>query len=81
MWPVQALCEAVAPVWPGLTVEVLPEIDSTNSELMRRARAGQTSPVLLVAQHQVRPVLTRLERALAISAGLMLAGTGLCQAF
>jgi hypothetical protein len=36
---------------------------------------------LLVAQHQVRPVLTRLERALAISAGLMLAGTGLCQAF
>jgi hypothetical protein len=35
---------------------------------------------LLVAQHQVRPVLSRLERALAISAGLMLAGTGLCQA-
>ncbi len=52
VWPVQALCETVAPVWPGLTVEVLPEIDSTNSELMRRARAGQTSPVLLVAQHQ-----------------------------
>jgi hypothetical protein len=35
---------------------------------------------LLVAQHQVRPVLSRLERALAISVGLMLAGTGLCQA-
>ena len=35
---------------------------------------------LLVAQHQVRPVLSRLERALAIGAGLMLAGTGLCQA-
>jgi hypothetical protein len=35
---------------------------------------------LLVAQHQVRPVLSRLERALAISAGLILAGTGLCQA-
>jgi hypothetical protein len=35
---------------------------------------------LLVAQHQVRPVLRRLERALAIGAGLMLAGTGLCQA-
>ena len=52
LWPVQALREAVAPVWPGLAVEVLPEIDSTNSELMRRARAGQTSPVLLVAQHQ-----------------------------
>jgi hypothetical protein len=35
---------------------------------------------LLVAQHQVRPMLTRLEQALAISVGLMLAGTGLCQA-
>ena len=36
---------------------------------------------LLVAQHQVRPVLSRLEQALAICAALMLAGTGLCQAF
>jgi hypothetical protein len=35
---------------------------------------------LLVAQHQVQPVLGRLKRALAISAVLMLAGTGLCQA-
>jgi hypothetical protein len=35
---------------------------------------------LLVAQHQVRPMLSHLERALAISAALMLAGTGLCQA-
>ena len=35
---------------------------------------------LLVAQHQVRPVLSRLERALAISTTLMLVGTGLCQA-
>jgi BirA family biotin operon repressor/biotin-[acetyl-CoA-carboxylase] ligase len=26
---------------PGFTVEILPEIDSTNTELMRRARAGQ----------------------------------------
>jgi hypothetical protein len=36
---------------------------------------------LLVAQHQVRPVLARLERALALTAALMLVGTGLCQAF
>jgi len=35
---------------------------------------------LLVAQHQVRPMLSRLERALAISTALILAGTGLCQA-
>jgi len=33
-------------------VENLPEVDSTNSELMRRARAGQTRPTLLSAQHQ-----------------------------
>ena len=40
------------PLLPGFTVEVLPEIDSTNSELMRRARAGRTEPVLLVAAQQ-----------------------------
>lgn len=31
---------------------MLPEIDSTNTELMRRARAGACAPVLLVAEHQ-----------------------------
>ena len=51
-WPAEAVWEQVAPVLPGFTVEVLPEIDSTNSELMRRARAGQLDPVLLVAQRQ-----------------------------
>lgn len=51
-WPAEAIWEAVAPALPGFTVEVLPEIDSTNSELMRRARAGQMEPVLLVAEHQ-----------------------------
>ncbi len=37
---------------PGFTVEVAPTIDSTNSELMRRLRAGRCSPTLLVAQCQ-----------------------------
>ena len=37
---------------PVFTVEVLPVVDSTNSELMRRARAGQRDPVLLVAERQ-----------------------------
>jgi BirA family biotin operon repressor/biotin-[acetyl-CoA-carboxylase] ligase len=37
---------------PDFTVEVLPQIDSTNSELMRRARAGRVEPVLLVAEQQ-----------------------------
>ena len=51
-WPAEAIWEAVAPTLPGFTVEVLPEIDSTNTELMRRARAGQHEPTLLVAERQ-----------------------------
>jgi BirA family biotin operon repressor/biotin-[acetyl-CoA-carboxylase] ligase len=51
-WRAEAIWEAVAPLLPGFTVEVLPEIDSTNTELMRRARDGCLEPVLLVAEHQ-----------------------------
>ena len=56
-WPSEALWQAVAPQLPGFTVEVLPEIDSTNSELMRRfkgapGRPPQCDPVLLVAEQQ-----------------------------
>ncbi|MBK6293242.1 MAG: biotin--[acetyl-CoA-carboxylase] ligase [Rhodoferax sp.] len=51
-WPTEAICEALEPLLPGFSVEVLPEIDSTNTELMRRARAGRLEPVLLVAEHQ-----------------------------
>jgi BirA family biotin operon repressor/biotin-[acetyl-CoA-carboxylase] ligase len=51
-WNSEALWEAVAPLLPGFTVEILPELDSTNTELMRRARAGQLEPVLLVAERQ-----------------------------
>ena len=51
-WPAEALWEAIAPLLPGFTVEVLPSIDSTNSELMRRARDGRLEPTLLVAEQQ-----------------------------
>jgi BirA family biotin operon repressor/biotin-[acetyl-CoA-carboxylase] ligase len=51
-WHGEAIWEAVAPLVPGFTVEVLPQVDSTNSELMRRARAGRAEPVLLVAERQ-----------------------------
>ena len=56
-WPAEALWQAVEPLLPGFTVEVLPEIDSTNSELMRRFKGGpgrppQLDPVLLVAEQQ-----------------------------
>ncbi|HMA07273.1 MAG TPA: biotin--[acetyl-CoA-carboxylase] ligase [Ramlibacter sp.] len=52
LWPAEAIWEAVAPRAPGFTVEILPEIDSSNTELMRRARAGRMEPVLLVAERQ-----------------------------
>lgn len=52
-WPAEAIWEAVAPLLPGFTVEILPELDSTNTELMRRARAGQLAPTLLVAERQL----------------------------
>jgi BirA family transcriptional regulator, biotin operon repressor / biotin---[acetyl-CoA-carboxylase] ligase len=48
----EAVQESVSPLLPGFTVEFVPEIDSTNTELMRRARSGRTQPVLLVADAQ-----------------------------
>jgi BirA family transcriptional regulator, biotin operon repressor / biotin---[acetyl-CoA-carboxylase] ligase len=51
-WPAEAIWETVTPLLPGFTVEILREIDSTNTELMRRARGGRLEPVLLVAEAQ-----------------------------
>ena len=51
-WPAETIWEAVVPQLPEFTVEVLAQVDSTNSELMRRARAGRLEPVLLVAEQQ-----------------------------
>lgn len=67
-WPAEAIWEAVAPALPGFTVEVLPEVDSSNSELMRRARAGRAEPVLLVAERQTAG-RGRLGRAWESAAG------------
>jgi BirA family biotin operon repressor/biotin-[acetyl-CoA-carboxylase] ligase len=79
MWPAEDLWLAMVAKQPGLTVEVLPEVDSTNTELMRRARAGQTEPVLLVADTQTagrgrlgRPWHGEAGQALTFSLGLML---------
>lgn len=76
----EAIWQAVAPTLPGFTVEVLPQIDSTNTELMRRARAAPLDPVLLVAERQTAG-RGRLGRgwhslpgqSLTFSLGLMLA--------
>ncbi len=79
-WPAEALWEAVAPSLPGFTVEVLPSVDSTNTELMRRARAGRVDPVLLVAEQQTagrgrmgRAWQSRAGDSLTFSLGLPLA--------
>lgn len=42
-WGVQALWERLAPLLPGLTIEVVARVDSTNSELLRRVRAQQVT--------------------------------------
>jgi BirA family biotin operon repressor/biotin-[acetyl-CoA-carboxylase] ligase len=84
-WPAEAIWEAVAPGLPGFTVEVLPEIDSTNSELMRRfkgapGRPPQPEPLLLVAEQQTagrgrlgRSWQSRRAGSLMFSLGLPLA--------
>ena len=51
-WPAEVIWESVVADHPDFSVEVLAQIDSTNSELMRRARAGRLEPVLLVAEQQ-----------------------------
>ena len=51
-WPAEAIWEQVFPWLPDFTVEILPEIDSSNSELMRRARQGRHDPILLIAERQ-----------------------------
>lgn len=80
LWPSESIWEQVSPLLPGFTVEVLPEIDSSNTELMRRARAGQTEPTLLVAERQTagrgrmgRPWQSAAGDSLTFSLGLPLA--------
>jgi BirA family biotin operon repressor/biotin-[acetyl-CoA-carboxylase] ligase len=51
-WPAEAVWQAAEPLLSGFSVEILPELGSTNTELMRRARLGRADPVLLVAERQ-----------------------------
>ena len=51
-WPVRVLHEQLDSLLPGLAVEVLPTIDSSNTELLRRARRGALPPTLLIAEEQ-----------------------------
>lgn len=76
----EAIWQAVVPDLPGFTVEVLEEIDSTNTELMRRARVSPLDPVLLVGERQTagrgrlgRGWHSRAGQSLTFSLGLSLA--------
>lgn len=51
-WATPSLRARLEPLRPGLTVELLAETDSTNTRLLERARAGDTSPCLLVCERQ-----------------------------
>lgn len=51
-WEPERLLSQLRSVDPGFQLEILESVDSSNSELMRRARAGNCQPTLLVAQTQ-----------------------------
>ncbi|MEG0921916.1 MAG: biotin--[acetyl-CoA-carboxylase] ligase [Comamonas sp.] len=79
-WPAEAVWQAVEPLLPGFTIEIVPSIDSTNTELMRRARNGRQEPILLVAEQQTagrgrlgRPWRSAVGDSLMFSLGLPLA--------
>ena len=78
-WPLEDLWLALSPMSPGLSLELLPSIDSTNTELMRRARQGQTDAVVLIAETQTagrgrlgRSWTSAPGNSLTFSMGLML---------
>lgn len=51
-WPLDLLRRELGALRPGAEVEVVAEIASTSTELMRRAREGLSAPVLLAAERQ-----------------------------
>jgi BirA family biotin operon repressor/biotin-[acetyl-CoA-carboxylase] ligase len=51
-WHLDALAREGTAAFPGFRAEAVASIDSTNTELMRRARAGRLPPTLLVAEVQ-----------------------------
>ncbi len=81
-WGAESLWEALQPVLPGCSVEVVAECDSTNTRLLERARHADAdlSPCLLVAEQQTagrgrlgRAWLSAPGRSLTFSLGLPLA--------
>ena len=75
-WPAEAVWQAIEPLLSGFSVEILPELGSTNTELMRRARLGRADPVLLVAERQTAG-RGRLGRAWSSHGAALQDGAGL----
>lgn len=48
----EALWPVLDELMPGLSIEVVAQMDSTNSQLLQRARAGDDSPTVMVALEQ-----------------------------
>lgn len=53
-WGLAPLQQQVQPLWPGLQLQVLAEAGSTNTLLIERARQGDASPCVLVAEQQTQ---------------------------
>jgi BirA family biotin operon repressor/biotin-[acetyl-CoA-carboxylase] ligase len=51
-WNAETLWQQLEPLLPGLSIEVLPRCESTNTLLLQRARAQDVQPCLLVAEEQ-----------------------------
>jgi BirA family biotin operon repressor/biotin-[acetyl-CoA-carboxylase] ligase len=76
----ESLWVALSAQLPGLSIEVLPTVDSTNTRLMKQAREGLVEPSVLVAETQTagrgrmgKAWHTATHRALTFSLGLPLA--------
>jgi len=76
----ESLWAALSGQLPGLSIEVLPTVDSTNTRLMQQAREGLIEPAVLAAETQTagrgrmgKAWHTATHRALTFSLGLTLA--------
>jgi BirA family transcriptional regulator, biotin operon repressor / biotin---[acetyl-CoA-carboxylase] ligase len=53
-WPIEELSLKLKSQLADIKVELLERVDSTNEELLRRARGGDTHPCLLIAEQQTK---------------------------
>lgn len=79
-WRAEDLWLALQAEVPGLSIEVLPEVGSTNTALLDRIRHGDHAPALLVAERQVagrgrlgRPWSAAAGASLTVSVSLTMA--------